>query len=150
MLRVIAELFENTSGQLVRVPVAFASATGTERVHGSVHEVETVRRRCVEGSVVYNLGSLESNLFGKLRTKSYAATGLTDASNVPWLKSLRQDLNLFVDALVFCTESRSLTQDSLQEVRPPAHADPTTYVHTAHKPSPVLNGASFIAMYDLL
>ena len=118
MVKVIAELFENTSGQLVRVPVGFASATGTERVHGSVHEVETVRRRCVEGSVIFNLGSLESNLLSKLRTKSYAAAGLTDASNVPWLNSLRQDLSLFVDALVFCTESRSLTQDSLQEVWP--------------------------------
>lgn len=118
MLRVIAELFENTSGQLVRVPAGFSSATGTERVHGSVHEVETVRRRCVEGSVIYNLGTLESTLAAKLRTKSYATAGLTDASNVEWLNSLRKDLNMFVEALVFCTESRSLTQDSLQEVLP--------------------------------
>jgi hypothetical protein len=118
MLRVIAELFENTTGQLVRMPTSFASATGSERVHGSVHEVETVRRRCVEGSVVYNLGTLESNVLAKLRATSYAREGLTDASNVPWLHALQQDLNMFVDALVFCTESRSLTNDSLQEVCP--------------------------------
>jgi hypothetical protein len=45
MLRVIAELFENTSGQLVRVPAGLGAAA-TERVHGCVHEVESVRRRC--------------------------------------------------------------------------------------------------------
>jgi transcriptional regulator of aromatic amino acid metabolism len=65
---------------------------------------------------VYNLGTLEANVLSNLRMKSFAVAGLTDASNVHWLNALRQDLGVFVDALVCCTESRSLSQESLQEV----------------------------------
>lgn len=113
MGRVLAELYASGSG------TAFPrrDGKGVERVHGCVHEVESVRRRCVEGSVVHNLQRLEASVQAKLRAKSYATSGLTDASSVEWLQSLRADLHAFVQALVCCTDSRRLSRDSLQEAR---------------------------------
>ena len=112
MLRVLAELYASGSG------AAFPrrDGKGTERVHGCVHEVEAVRRRCIEGSVIHNLQRLEGSVQSNLRGKTYAAAGLQDASRVEWLQSLQADLNAFVQALVCCTDTRRLSPDSLQEV----------------------------------
>lgn len=113
MRRLLAEMYASGSGVLF----PRRDGKGNERVHGCVHEVESVRRRCVEGSVIHNLQRLEASVQAKLRAKSYVTTGLTDASSVEWLQALQADLHAFVHALVCCTESRRLSRDSLQEVR---------------------------------
>lgn len=116
MLRVLAELYASGSG----ATFPRRDGKGSERVHGCVHEVEAVRRRCIEGSVVHNLQRLEGRVREQLRGKTYAAAGLQDASRVEWLQALQAELHAFVHALVCCTESRRLSPDSLQEVCPPA------------------------------
>eukprot|EP00892_Ulva_mutabilis_P012693 jgi/Ulvmu1/9797/UM056_0037.1 len=112
MRRMLCELFAGGAG----ASFPRRDGKGSERVHGCVHEVESVRRRCVEGSVVHNLQRLETSVQAKLRAKSYVASSLADASSVEWLLALRADLHAFVHALVCCTESRRLSRDSLQEI----------------------------------
>jgi hypothetical protein len=110
-LRLLAELFERGSGQLFSSP----GNAQPERVMGSVHEVESVRKRCVEGATISNLDALRSRVLSELRRTSYAGVGLA-AGRPAWLKALLSELQVFVDALMLCTESRKLTNASLLEI----------------------------------
>ena len=131
MLRLLSELFERGSGRAFRVtPQAISATPGsttstaagsnsgvtTERVVGSVHEVEAVRKRCVEGSVISNLEKLRLRVVKELRRASYAVHGLAEGTPL-WLQALQADLHVFVEALLLCTQSRKLSKASLLEAR---------------------------------
>jgi hypothetical protein len=109
-LRVLAELYERGSGRL------FAGPGGAkERVVGSVHEVESVRKCCVEGAAISNLDVLRSRVLVELRRTSYAGVGLATGRPV-WLQALLSELQVFVDELMLCTQTRKLTSASLLEI----------------------------------
>ena len=113
MLRLLAELYERGSGRLFHSSDRAAPA---ERVVGSVHEVEAVRSRCVEGAVKSNLGTLRARAARELRRATYAGLGLAEGQPA-WLQAVQTDLRVFVEALLLCTQSRKLSKASLLEVR---------------------------------
>ena len=132
MLRLLCELYERGSGRLLPVATnehssasahqpqrshdAAAAVHERERVVGSVHEVEAVRKRCVEGAVIKNLESLHERAARELRRASYAGAGL-EGGRPAWLQAVDSDLRVFVEALLLCTQSRKLGKASLLEVR---------------------------------
>jgi hypothetical protein len=111
-LRLLSELFERGSGRLFHS----RDAPSPERVVGSVHEVEAVRKRCVEGAVISNLDNLRAHMAREFRRASYAGVGLAEGTSA-WLQALQSDLHVFVEALLLCTQSRKLSRASLLEVR---------------------------------
>lgn len=108
----MAELFERGSGRLFRA----ANRAQPERVVGSVHEVESVRKRCVEGAAISNLDALRARVLAELRRTTYAGAGLA-AGRPAWLQALLTELQVFVDALLCCTQTRKLSKASLLEAR---------------------------------
>lgn len=111
MLRLLAELFERGSGRLFHAP----GRSSPDRVVGSVHEVEAVRKRCVEGAMISNLDELRAHVVKALRRTSYSGVGLSPGQPA-WLRALQVDLHVFVEALMLCTQSRKLSKASLLEV----------------------------------